>query len=62
MCDDKQHKYIVGSVYEHNEIVVTNSSSGSKRTRYYKICTFICEKCGDIKETKLGMEDFSWKE
>lgn len=58
MCKENEHEYIVGSLYEHNKVYIVNNSTGSKNTKYYKICTFICKKCGDIKETKLGIEDF----
>lgn len=58
MCKENEHEYIEGSVYEHNKIYIINNSTGSKYTKYYKTCTFICKKCGDIKETKVGIEDF----
>lgn len=55
MCKENEHEYIVGSEYEISDRFKGEYTSV---TKHGVIRTFICKKCGDIKETKVGIEDF----
>jgi hypothetical protein len=55
MCKENEHEYIVGSEYEIND---SFKGDYANVTKHGIIRTFICKKCGDIKETKAGIEDF----